>query len=264
MLDITKHQYAIKYFHRTSKQIFLKGKTSRPVIRGLAFFAYITTGSCLFTMNDGTQYQAKEGTVLFVSKGCCYDMEVLTDQFHYIVSTFAFVDDVNQQHMLIKPKNSPAFEKLFHKMLNTFDAATPYRKLECMSLLYQIYTLIIQDSQSQYVSGSSKARIEKARIWCLAHLDDPELSIEMFARMANMSKSHFRVLFQNLYGITPIKYIVQERIAYAKQLMTIPELQLEEIALQSGFSSLSYFCKVFKASTDTTPGLYRQKLLEQQ
>ena len=80
------------------------------------------------------------------------------------------------------------------------------------------------------------------------------------AERTELSEVHFRNLFVSLYQMSPSAYILQERVNYAKELMTLSELRLEEIAAQSGFSSLAHMCKVFKSTTGTTPGAYRAKL----
>lgn len=47
-------------------------------------------------------------------------------------------------------------------------------------------------------------------------------------------------------------------LAWARELMTYSFLTLEDCALQSGFSSLQYFCRVFKKGYGITPAKYRE------
>ena len=76
-----------------------------------------------------------------------------------------------------------------------------------------------------------------------------------------MSQVYFRKLFREAWGCTPSQYAVSVRLQRAKALMEYPFLTLEECAEQSGFSSLQYFCKVFKKEVGTTPSKYRKKAL---
>ena len=89
-----------------------------------------------------------------------------------------------------------------------------------------------------------------------------EILSDYNSRDAGMSEVHFRKLFRSLYGVTPARYIIGQRIAYAKKLLELEEFHLEDVALQSGFGSLPYFCKVFKAETGTTPAAYRNTILK--
>ena len=129
-----------------------------------------------------------------------------------------------------------------------------------MALLYEIYSLMIQNNQDMYVPGSARVRIENARAYIQENITDPNLSVADLAKAAQMSDVHFRKLFSNLYSCTPSKYILQQRVSYSQKLMGLNELQLEDIALQSGFSSLPHFCRVFKNVTGTTPAVFRRNL----
>ena len=53
------------------------------------------------------------------------------------------------------------------------------------------------------------------------------------------------------------KYLNKKRIEYAEKLLVDPELSITEVALQSGFSSLSAFIRMFKLIKDCTPTEFR-------
>ena len=75
-----------------------------------------------------------------------------------------------------------------------------------------------------------------------------------------MSEVYFRKLFKSAIGVSPAKFMINCKTARAKELLSEDYLSLEEIAERCGFSSLSYFCRVFKSSTGMTPGEFRSKL----
>ena len=56
---------------------------------------------------------------------------------------------------------------------------------------------------------------------------------------------------------------LKDDLAAANTEMDQHYQNLEEIALQSGFSTLSYFCRVFKEQHGTSPGEYRKALSEE-
>lgn len=258
MPDLTKHQFRINYIIRAVRFHLTQRHIPMGTPRFYHGFVFILSGACIYRFDNGSVINAQEGDIIYLAKGQDYSMEVTTPHYDYLACDFELLTDHTMQSIRIHPKNPVVFEQLFQKLENAFVNSTPYNKLESMSFLYQIYMLINQSTQAQYVSGSSRARIEDIRIWIQSHLASPDMQVCKLAKQANMSEGHFRKLFYALYAITPTKYITQERISYAKKLMERPELRLEEIALQSGFSSLPYFCKIFKASTGTTPSAYRQ------
>ncbi len=260
MVDITKQRLYIMRFLRTVESHLTRRMIpmGRPHHRDS--LVYVLSGTARFTLDDGRELAPEAGDVLYLAEAQDYSLEVLSDSYEYIVCDFHFFSKEPRFGQLFELKNPPSAERLFRKLASIHSIASPDRMPRCMALLYQIYSLLVQNQQEQYVPGSARMRIEQARMSIQANISSPSLSVASLAQEARMSEVHFRKLFTDLYTISPSKYITQERIAYACTLMNLRELRLEDIALQSGFSSLPYFCKVFKAITGTTPAAYRQNL----
>jgi AraC-like DNA-binding protein len=74
------------------------------------------------------------------------------------------------------------------------------------------------------------------------------------------SSAHLRRLFLQNFGMPPMQYVRDKRIAIAREMLSnSPEMNVEEIADAVGLCSASHFCKIFKEYTGTTPRAYRQK-----
>lgn len=80
----------------------------------------------------------------------------------------------------------------------------------------------------------------------------------------NISK-HFRVtpeymscLFKDVTNIRLKSFINQEKIDFAKFLLSSTNISLLEITLSLGYNDQSYFTKVFKKYTNTSPAQYRK------
>jgi AraC-like DNA-binding protein len=67
--------------------------------------------------------------------------------------------------------------------------------------------------------------------------------------------------FSNTFGTTPHRYIVNERVAQAKELIAEGRL-LGDIAAKLGFANQSHFTGVFRKVTDMSPGRFRQETLD--
>jgi AraC-like DNA-binding protein len=83
------------------------------------------------------------------------------------------------------------------------------------------------------------------------------LTVDMLADKACMSKSNFFKCFKHTFGITPLECILSERIKVAKELLTNHHYSLEKIAYETGFASAAYFIRQFKQHENMTPGEYR-------
>ena len=225
-------------------------------------FVYILSGQCHYTFSDGTGFTVRAGDLLYLAKGAVYQMDVDCDRYRYIFCDFFFSSEELRQSFVLTPKNSREFEKCFRRLKNSYQLSGASRTLSCMSLLYQIYAMVMEERQTHYIPGSARAKIKAAQDQIRTHLADPQLRVSQLARDAGMSEVHFRKLFRSLYGVTPARYIIGQRIAYGKKLLEMEEFRLEDVALQAGFATLPYFCKVFKAETGTTPAAYRNTILK--
>jgi AraC-like DNA-binding protein len=66
-------------------------------------------------------------------------------------------------------------------------------------------------------------------------------------------------MFETYCGKTPGAYILQERMVNARNLLLQADSNISDVAYQTGFSSLSYFVKQFKAFHNCTPGDFIKK-----
>jgi len=91
------------------------------------------------------------------------------------------------------------------------------------------------------------------------HLAD-SLSVEKLSALACMSKATFFRVFKREFGLTPVEYIMRERLAEAKRLLRHPLASVAEVCLRAGFNNLSYFQALFKKHEGLTPGAYRKQM----
>ncbi|MFD2671484.1 AraC family transcriptional regulator [Marinicrinis sediminis] len=90
------------------------------------------------------------------------------------------------------------------------------------------------------------------------HLNEP-LSLEMLAKISTYSAYHFQRTFKAIVGETPAAYMKRLRLENAAHLLIYePDIPVTEVALMSGFSSLSYFTYSFQAYFRTSPSKWRE------
>lgn len=102
-------------------------------------------------------------------------------------------------------------------------------------------------------------RIAFAINYIKEHLTE-NISIDKLVEKTSLSKSYFFKVFKNTLGLSPIDYLTSERINFSKNLMKTTNFQVAEIAYKSGFSSPSYFSKLFKRHERITPGEFKKRI----
>lgn len=86
-----------------------------------------------------------------------------------------------------------------------------------------------------------------------------ELNINDIAASVGFSKYHFSRLFKQYTNQTFCAYVTRRRIKVAEEYLAQPDLSITEVALHSGFPSISTFNRVFKQVKGCTPSEYREK-----
>ena len=84
-----------------------------------------------------------------------------------------------------------------------------------------------------------------------------DLTLDFVADLAGFSKFHFTRLFKQFTNVSFYKYLNQKRIATAEKLLADPQNSITDAALNSGFTSLSSFIRMFKIVKGCTPTEFR-------
>lgn len=87
---------------------------------------------------------------------------------------------------------------------------------------------------------------------------DNELSIEDYAQELVLSKSQLYRKITSLTGYSPNDLLKEYRLEKAKELLRIKKHNVSEVALETGFTSPSYFTKCFKTRFGLLPLAYQQ------
>ena len=95
---------------------------------------------------------------------------------------------------------------------------------------------------------------------CISRFYYKPLEIPQLAEMCNMSIVTFRKYFVQHTGLLPLEYINSYRLKVALGWLKNSQEQIVQIALKSGFPTLSHFNRVFKKELGSTPREYRQNI----
>lgn len=85
-----------------------------------------------------------------------------------------------------------------------------------------------------------------------------KISVDELSRKAYMSRPNFYRIFKREFGITPVDFILKEKITLAKELLSHPGTSVSHACYQSGFNSINYFIRTFRQFENVTPLKYKQ------
>lgn len=85
------------------------------------------------------------------------------------------------------------------------------------------------------------------------------ISLEMIAKSANISKSECCRSFKRILKVTPFEYLMEYRVSKAAELLLNSKKSIATIAFDTGFNGISYFGKVFKTYRLCAPSEFRKR-----
>lgn len=117
--------------------------------------------------------------------------------------------------------------------------------------------LDLKHSQQQN-SKFDQAQIDKVDDYIQDNLGR-SIAVDDLAELLGCSKFYFLREFKKLVGLTPYQYLMDKRLAHARQLLTQPKANISLIAYELGFNDQSHFTRAFKNHFGLTPGQFAKK-----
>lgn len=107
-------------------------------------------------------------------------------------------------------------------------------------------------------TGYFKEYMSEAVAYIKEHLRDEDLSIVSVASHIYLNPVYFGRVFKNTFHMTFKKYVMQQRMEKAKELLENGEGSIAEICDAVGIPNSSYFSHLFKQHTGKLPSEYRK------
>lgn len=167
------------------------------------------------------------------------------------------------------PELVAQLRKIADRMKETFFSAGPDRELRCCMLLME-FMLTLDWHRDEFApelrgeetyTDSVMRRMIMVTDHIKHNLTADDLSQGTMAEMAGISKDYFSRIFRNVTGMNYSKWLNTVRLEKATELLADKEKTLTEIAMLSGFQSISSFNRVFRAEKGMSPGEYRTLMM---
>ena len=147
-----------------------------------------------------------------------------------------------------------------------YEAQKPYAGAAIYSLLIRFMVDVGRSCMEERVpqlgksSAKNKEYIGRFMDVCnyISEHCTEDIDMDALAEMAGFSRFHFARLFKEFAHVSCYEYLTQKRILLAEMYLNQPDLSILDVALQSGFKSLSTFNRVFKSYKNCTPSEYRK------
>ena len=212
-------------------------------------YVYYTSGSGTVFMND-EEVAFKAGDLFIIPPGIVHGelAESGFQNYHCSVSVCVFS---GKEYVKISDRDDSIrgvmeqMHREYHLQRNNWAAIVDTH----LQLLDQyVYSFSQEPKRNPYVSTAISVMLE--------NLSNPHFSVEDMIEGFPFHKNYFMRLFQKQVGKTPLRFLIDRRMAYATQLLETrgtSGLSLQEIARMAGYQDYYYFSRTFKKSTGHAP-----------
>lgn len=113
-------------------------------------------------------------------------------------------------------------------------------------------------TQSMKSVSEGQRLVRQAMVYIHEHYKEP-ISRADIAGYLNVNEQYLSRCFHKEVGIGPMTYLGRYRIHQAKKLLSEGRFSVTQVALEVGFSSQSYFSRIFQQETGQTPTAYMRR-----
>ena len=230
---------------------------------------------------DDRDYHVLPGEILIIPSGALHSLRAPQSGSRFIflfdvasIATlhgFSQIESIFTPPQIISKATHPQIYDDVYQLLmqirNEYFSEKDFAELSIFSLLLNLF-VIIGTNHLNSLNFLSSMRPSKQRAYTnkfntvIEYIDTHymyDLCLDDVAAAADFSKFHFSRLFKQYTGFTFCDYIRHRKIKAAEELLNQSDLTVTEIAMQSGFVSLSTFNRVFRQLKHCSPTEYREK-----
>ena len=142
-------------------------------------------------------------------------------------------------------------------------AGCPCGRLFGESLSLALLSYLAGNYAERRLTIEANARISPAQKRRVLHFIrenlDTDIAVSDLAACVGVTSAHFSRVFRASFGMSPYRFVMQERVAKAKAMLEESRWSIGKIAVELGFPTHSHFTKIFHRITGATPSQFRER-----
>lgn len=200
--------------------------------------------------SGGREYHVNTNDILYLPQNMEYtagytDTEMIV--IHFVTAR------EDKEIELFSFENGETFYKAFLRAHTLWENKEAAFEVYVMAQLYGILGMVFEKE----IKAVLPPHFLKAVSYLNSDFRSSSLSIGIICSYAGISETLFRQLFRAHYNKTPVEYITDLRLEYARNLIA-GGVSVETAALESGFNDSKYFARVVKKRFGCTPRALRE------
>lgn len=280
MIENLKGIYeTVNYKENTSFRLYINDKAEDYPTHWHNSLEIIMPLENIYTVNScNRKIVLKENDIIFIWPCCIHtlssplvgkrlilqsDINAL-NQIKHMVTLHSMLTPITIVTPESYPDTHPLIKQSLHEIIKDYENDNSFIDLSIYSKLLNIFALLAQNTselatQFNVTANKQQEYTEKFMYICeyISQHCSEDLCLDDIAALAGFSKYHFSRLFKQFTGVSFYKFLNQKRIALAEKQLSDANNSITEVAINSGFSSMSSFIRMFKQIKNCTPTEFR-------
>lgn len=223
-------------------------------------FIFVTDGNGTFTDASG-EYPISKHSVMLLQKGERYTFKAGKEGISYITTAFDLHPENSFRALslpvCINTEKHPYILKQAMDMLKVWENRSPLYIMETRLITEHLLIDLIGICNNPASGFQFGGRLAPALTHINRNYDRP-ITNEELAELCDLSTTHFRRLFREQLGVSPMQYRENIRLHWAIKLLESQMFTISEVADKLGYSDIYHFSKVIKRHTGNPPSFYKK------
>lgn len=239
-----------------------------PALKPHYLIHYVLSGKGIFCSN-GKEYPLEAGHGFLIEPGqLSFYQADAAEPWTYIwvgfsgsrAAEYISCMGLSGRHPVFRSAASDELYGIVRDMMehNTFGAMNELRR---NGLLHIFLSVVAQSTQVTEKDETDKANqyVRRAVEFIQRNYCNP-IKVTDVADYVCVNRSYLYTLFENSLGMSPQQFLATFRLTKAAEMLMIPDLPVESIALSCGYQDPLVFTKAFKQMKGVSPSGYRRQM----
>lgn len=231
---------------------------------------HVSIASENYIGESGAVYMINSGELHFMGSEYS-DLDYFSFLFPLEFISFLSDDQLENQYLLplrsgsCKSKTlfpteaAPKAREICEKIAGLNEKSEFRKQIGTRILLLELLQLMIDSDMIIHDSSNNRTDMNKELLSYIQQNFCSPISLRELSEVFHLSEKYISRYFKEQFELTITQYITHLRLSKARHLLAATTLPVTEIALQCGFSNVSYFIRTFKEFYHQSPLKYRKQ-----
>lgn len=236
------------------------------------YFWFARGSGDVWFLDPSHRFHFSAGDLMLIPKGMehaiqgCADEEPHVYAVHFYAELFGSIDllDILGFPVHLPNRRGTPYRQISQRLVREYAVKAPGYSAAMAADVWQLLHYMIRSESSRFTPPatvgfeSELPRLLPVLQWIEENLASHELTVGDLARKIHLSETHFRRLFHQVFGTSPVQFMRKRRVDRACALLRSTDMPIKQIAESCGFADDAFFSRVFHHLVGTSPAAYRR------